>query len=545
MKKLSTLIVFVCLSISLFGQIGEFLDEQFSGLSDSPGLTVAIFKDGKIEISKSYGKANLNHDIPITSKTAFDIGSISKQFTAACIFLLEQEGKLSIDDPIQKWLPEIPVYDDDVVRIRNLINHNSGLRDYAEIMGYSGTPFNNVFTEEMGLDIMVRQLEPNFKAGERFMYNNGGYLLLAIIVRRASGMSIGKYAQTKIFQPLGMKNSFILENPNRIIKNLATGYTRLEDGQIEELHYKNFAIGGDGQVYTTAEDLLLWDNNFYDPKVGGSQLLEKLHAPGLLMNGDTMAYAGGLFIDTYKGHRLVHHTGAWGGFIAAFYRLPDLHSSVLMLANYRRAFSLNTIHSILDELIPAESIAEVGTDKQETNNFKPNPQTLKKYEGLFEVISEPHKRFRTYVENDSLKMDQYWTKQSFTLLPLAEGKFQHPRLSFIQFDFNQPNHYPSIQDRFAELASQPVEAYTPLEKLEVYEGRFYSEEVGVEYVVEAKGNQLLIKRNKEEIYTLDQVRADIFGSNNLGIEFQRSPSGIDGFLLQDRRIRNLRFEKIK
>ncbi|MEQ9165011.1 MAG: serine hydrolase domain-containing protein, partial [Fulvivirga sp.] len=300
-----------CIIVHLgFCQVELICDKQFEPFAETPGAMVAVYKDGEISFSKGYGMANLNYNTPITTKTVFDIGSVSKQFTAACIFLLEQQGKLSIDDPIQKWLPEMPTYNNDIIKIRNLINHNSGLRDYVEIVGYAGKPFNNLFTEEMGLDIMARQQEPNFKPGEKFMYNNGGYLLLAIIVRRASGMSIGEYAQAQIFEPLGMTSTFILENPNRIIKNGATGYNRLKDGKIEELHYKNVAIGGDGQVYTTIEDLLLWDNNFYNPKVGGKTLLNSMHQRGLLNSGDTLTYAGGLFIETYKGHRLVQHTGA-------------------------------------------------------------------------------------------------------------------------------------------------------------------------------------------------------------------------------------------
>lgn len=544
MKKLLAFIVILSLSPAIFGQLEEMLDQQFSALSQSPGLTVAIFKDGEISINKSYGLANLNHDIPITSQTVFDIGSVSKQFTAACIFLLEQEARLSLDDPIQKWLPEIPVYDNDVIRIRNLINHNSGLRDYVEIMAYAGIPFSNVFTEEMGLDIMSRQLAPNFKAGEQFMYNNGGYLLLAIIIRRASGMSIGEYAKSRIFEPLGMKSTFILENPNRIIKNLATGYTRLEDGQKEELHFKSFAVGGDGQVYTTIEDLFLWDQNFYEPKVGGSRLLDRQHERGILNNGDTLTYAGGLFIEQYKGHRMVQHTGSWGGFIAAFYRFPDLHRSMLILSNYRAAASMGTIYSILDELIPKQEGSPVETQSEQPNSFNPNPQSLKKYVGIFELIGEPHRRFRSYLENDTLKVEQYWTKQSFALLPIAEGKFRHPQFSFMEFDFNQPDHVPTVQERFGKIKTRAVEAFESPEKLDAYDGTYYSEEVGVTYRIEAQARQLLVKRDKEVIYTLDPVSTDVFGSNNLGFQFKRTAKGIESFLLQDRRIRNLRFTKI-
>ena len=526
-----------------FGQPEALIDKHYAEFTTSPGAAVAIYRDGQIILSKGYGIANMDHDIPITPKTIFDIGSVSKQFTAACIFLLEQQGKLSIDDPVQRWVPEIPVYDNDVIRIKNLIHHTSGLRDYAELMDYAGIPMNNVFTEEMGLDIMARQSEPNFKPGAQFMYDNGGYLLLAIIVRRASGMSIGEYAQSQIFKPLGMNNTFILENPNRIIKNKATGYTRLKDGGIEELDHKNFAIGGDGQVYSTVEDLFLWDRNFYDPKVGGTELLRRMHERGVLNNGDTLSYAGGLFMETYKGQRVIQHTGAWGGFRSAFFRLPNLQTSLVILSNYTPTASLGVVYSILDALIPEPPVIASRTTK--TNVFKVNKKKLATYTGLFEMTGEPQKRFRITVKNDSLNMEQFWTRQAFTLIPVAEGRFVHPQLSFMQFDFNQPDLSPVIQERIGEIHTRRIAPYTPIADLHEYEGNYRSEEVGATYTVEAKGSQLIVKRGKEGIHTLDQVGPDVFGQGHIGFLFTRADGNVNAFLLQDRRIRNLKFKKVK
>ena len=542
MKKLIISFSLALLSLQGFSQIEAIIDEQYGQFSETPGAAIAIYKDGEISFSKSYGMANVAHDIPITTKTVFDVGSISKQFTAACIFLLEQQGKLFIEDPIQKLLPEMPVYNGDTVRIRHLINHISGLRDYVEIMAYAGTPFNNQFTEEIGLDIMSRQLAPNFKPEEQFMYNNGGYLLLAIMVRRASGMSIGEFAASEIFEPLGMENTFILENPNRIIKNGATGYTRKRDGTLEELHYKNFAIGGDGQVNTTIEDLFKWDQNFYDPKVGRQQLLDRFHEQGVLTNGDTMVYAGGLFIEEYKGHRVVQHTGAWGGFVSAFYRLPDLQTSLVTLSNYRATGSVARIYAIMDGLLPEAASTQVKSSG--TKSYKLQRKSLLKYTGLFEVDGEPHKRFRSFIENDTLKVE-LWSKQTVSLIPITEGQFQHPQISFMKFDFNQTDQAPTIQQFVGELKTQRVSAYMPLEKLDAYSGHYYSEEVQVGYTLSAKGDQLVVERNGKEIYFLDQISADLFGQNNLGFEFQRVDGKPKSFLLQDRRIRNLKFELVK
>lgn len=545
MYRLPFLLFFLCSTLNCFPQLEAIVDEHYGEFSESPGAIVAIYKDGEISFSKSYGMANLDFEIPIQAKTVFDIGSISKQFTASCIFLLEQQGKLSIEDPIQKFLPEMPVYDGDSVRIRHLINHTSGLRDYVEIMAYAGIPFSNTFTEDMGLDIMSRQSEPNFKAGERLMYNNGGYLLLAVIIRRASGMSIGEFAASHIFEPLGMKNTFILENPNRVIKNGATAYTRLPNGSIEELHYRNFAIGGDGQIYTTTEDLLLWDRNFYEPKLGGTQLLDRLHQRGILNNGDTTTYAGGLFIEEYKDFRLVHHTGSWGGFVAAFYRFPELRRSMLILSNYRATGSLKRIYAILDGLLPSQQSSSKQTEREELGRYQPSLETLEKYEGLFEGKTEPHKRFRTYVENDSLKVHLFWKKQSAALIPIAQGEFQHASISYMKFDFNQADHAPVIHEPLGKLSSQRTQPFEALDDVAPYAGIYYSKEVGVSYTISAEGKQLSVKRGEEDLYLLDQLSPDVFGKNNLGFQFKRVDGEPESFLLHDRRIRNLLFRKIK
>ena len=529
------------IALPLLAQLDSVVDHYYEEFSETPGAVIAVYKDGEISFVKSYGIANMNHKVPITSGTVFDVGSIAKQFTAACIFLLEQQGKLSLEDPIQRFLPEMPVYDGDTVRIRHLIHHISGLRDYAEIMGYAGTPFNNYFTEKMGLDIMSRQQGPNFKPGERFMYNNGGYLLLAVIVRRASGMSIGEFAAQQIFKPLGMESTFILEDPQKVIPHGATGYTRSREGFFQELHHKNFAVGGDGQLHTTVEDLLLWDQNFYNPQVGGAGLITRLHERGVLSNGDTLDYAGGLFIEEYKGYRVVQHTGAWGGFVSAFYRLPELHATLAILSNYRLTGSLARIYAILDELLPN---SQGGVQEVKTIDDQPTKEDLKKYEGLFEIDGEAHKRFETYVENDTLKVNLNWSKQTIALIPIAEGLFQHPQLSFMKYNFNQKDNAPTIQQFMGELTSHRVRPFTEQAPLEPYTGFYFSKEAEVGYTVTIKGKQLLVKRNDEELYLLDQVNTDLFGQNNLGLQFERVDGKPAGFLLQDRRIKNLKFERV-
>ena len=542
MKKYSLTLLF-SLTLSLaFAQLEKGITDLFEERKNRPGAIIGVFENGKIEYQKSFGLANLDYDIPITSKTVFDVGSIGKQFTAACIFLLEQQGKLSIDDPIQKYLPEMPVYQEEIVTIRHLLNHTNGLRDYAEIMGYAGTPFENIFTEEMGLDIMIRQKERSFPPGQQFMYNNGGYLLLAIIVRRIAGESIGSFAYKHIFEPLGMQSSFVLENPNRVVKNSATGYTPLNDSTYEKRHFYNIALGGDGQVYTTLEDLLLWDINFYDHKVGGQALYDRQHERGILNNGDTILYAGGLFIQEHKGLQAVQHTGSWGGFRAVFYRFPTIKKTLVVLANSTDFANGPKFLSLIDLMIPKEK------GKQKTKEVA-NPtaqlstKQLQKYMGLFAVKGQPHLRLQSTAENDTLVITQLWDKQSYQLIPTSDNTFYRKDFHLVRFIFDEKTGVPIVHERVEVWATEKVEVYHSTANLEEFTGVYYSPEVGASYSIQVVDNQLTVFRNKEKIKTLVPVSKDVFGKHFQGYQFTRKAGEISGFLMQDRRIRNLQFFK--
>ncbi|MFM7858280.1 MAG: serine hydrolase domain-containing protein, partial [Flammeovirgaceae bacterium] len=439
----------------------KLIDELFQEYANTPGVAVAVYEKGKISFSKGYGLANLDYTIPITPQTVFDVGSMSKQFTATCIFLLEQQGKLSIDDPIQKFVPEIPLYNGDRITIRHLLNHTSGLRDYVEIMGYAGTPFENIFTEQMGLDIMARQKEANFRPGEKFMYNNGGYMLLAIIVRRASGMSIGEFASKNIFDPLGMKHTFILEDPDKVVPNSATGYIKRKDGQFAKKHFYNFAIGGDGQVYTTVEDLLRWDNNFYDHQLGGNELQNRLHEQGILNNGDTISYAGGLFIEKYKGQRVVQHSGSWGGFRSMLYRLPDLHTSLVTLANYPGTMLPTKVPKIVDELLPPSSSQKTSSQTSPTNKaVKISVKKLSPWVGEYEAVGQEQKHFVVSLDRDTLRVLHRWNNEKFSLVPETKTVFSRKDVPVIKFVFDElkPSQM-QVRDRLETFTATRVQSF--------------------------------------------------------------------------------------
>ena len=298
----------------------------------SPGCSVAVARDAKLLYAKGYGTANLELDVPLSPSSVFDIGSTSKQFTAASILLLEKQGKLSINDDIHKFLPELPDYGKKIT-ILNMLNHTSGLRDYLVLFELAGENVDSVTTDEEALALIVRQKALNFDPGSEYLYSNTGYFLLSVIVKRVSGKSLRDFAAENIFQPLDMTHTQYRDSHTLLIANRALAYDPAEKGTRYTLDVSYFEQTGDGAVHTTVGDLLKWDENFYSAKVGGKEFLAEMQQTGTLTSGKHFGYAKGLSVSTYRGLRTVRHGGSWGGYRAELLRFPDQHFSVVCLCN--------------------------------------------------------------------------------------------------------------------------------------------------------------------------------------------------------------------
>jgi CubicO group peptidase (beta-lactamase class C family) len=325
------------------------VDEVFADLTKagSPGCAVAVYRNGRVNYGKGYGLANIEEDVPITPQTVFDIGSTSKQFTATSILLLEKQGKLSVNDDVRKYIPELPDYGPKIT-ILHLLNHTSGLRDYLTLMDLAGINTDSVTTDEDALQIITRQKALNFAPGSDWLYSNTGFFLLSIIVKRVSGKTLREFAAENIFSPLGMTHTQYRDDHTALIPNRAMAYDpkELKDGYALNVSY--FEQTGDGAVHTSVEDLLKWDENFYSGQVGGKDFLAELQEPGKLNSGKVLDYAKGLRIADYRGLPTVSHGGSWGGYRAELLRFPEQHFSVACLCNRGDAAPTRRAHQIAD-----------------------------------------------------------------------------------------------------------------------------------------------------------------------------------------------------
>src|SRR6266705_96547 len=325
------------------------VDEIFVDLTKagSPGCAVGVYRDGKMVYSKGYGLANLEENVPVTTQSVFNIGSTSKQFTAASVLLLEKEGKLSLNDDVRKYIPELPDYGQKVT-ILQLLNHTSGLRDYLTLMDLAGIHTDGVTTDEDALQMIYRQKALNFAPGSDWLYSNTGFFLLSVIVKRVSEKTLREFAAQNIFVPLAMTHTLYRDDHTSLIANRALAYDGKENGVGYRLDVSYFEQTGDGAVHTSVEDLLKWDENFYSGQIGGKGFLAEIQEQGKLNNGKVLDYAKGLFIQDYRGLHTVSHGGSWGGYRAELLRFPEQHFSVACLCNLGSARPSNRARRVAD-----------------------------------------------------------------------------------------------------------------------------------------------------------------------------------------------------
>lgn len=326
------------LSISVLPAIAaeDDADRAIAGVMDAfvkpgePGCTVGVAQGGALTHALAFGMADLERSKPLDPHSIVNLASVSKQFTAFALLLLEQDGKLKLDDPVVKYLPELAKSAQGVT-LRHLLHHTGGLRDYIEMLYMKGRQDWDGATIDEAFRSLARQTAPNEAPGVEYEYSNTGYFLLGVVIARVSGKSLAEFSETRIFGPLGMKNTSIVDSYPAAIPALARGYSK--SGAGFRLYETGWEQVGDGQVHSDLYDLALWDENFYTAKVGGRALIDRMQEVGVLNSGKAIDYAAGLRVYEWRGLHWVSHSGSWVGYRSIITRVPSEHFSVIMLCN--------------------------------------------------------------------------------------------------------------------------------------------------------------------------------------------------------------------
>jgi CubicO group peptidase (beta-lactamase class C family) len=529
------------------------VDQVFAkwGRSDSPGCSVGIIQNGEFLYKRGYGMANLEYNIPNSAETVFRIGSTSKQFTAMCIALLEEEGKLSFDDDIRKYLPEFPQYQNPVT-IRHLLHHTSGIRDYLTLWGIAGVREDDFFVDGEVVDLLVRQRELNFTPGHEYLYSNSGYFLLSQIIKQASGKSMRIYARDKIFRPLGMKNTHFHDNHRRIVPRRASGYSPAGKDRFR-ISMTTLGMIGDGGVFTSVDDLLLWDRNFYNNILGrgGPQLMETMLSRGKLNSGKFLEYALGLIVEEYKGLKMVSHGGAFVGYRAEMIRFPEQRFSVIVLANLSSINPGRLARKVADIYLEgAYTQKETGIPAVEPLYIKLSEEQLKSLAGSF-LHPKTGAVWTISAEIGGLQVNASGFR--FRISPVDESRFNAENFPYpleVRFTREKNKRILLVHEGDQEpvKCSQVQLLHPSPAQLKEYEGGYFSQELQVAYRIEQKKGKIFLRHENpykdSPRLPLSPTLKDRFFVSRMRLKFIRNDEGrITSFLVNAGRVKNIRFRK--
>ena len=528
---------------------------------DSPGCALGVYKGGQVIYKHGYGMANLNDDVPITPATVFHVASMSKQFTAASILLLAQQGKLSLDDDIHKYIPELPDFHE-TITLRHLMHHTSGLRDQWALLELAGWRYSqDLITDDDVMSVLVHQKELNFKPGEQFMYSNTGFTLLAITVSRVSGMSFGEFTTKNIFAPLGMTHTHFRDDHEEVIKHDALGYEQGGKDKPYRMNLTNFDTAGATSLHTTVEDLQLWDENFYHPIVGGPNFTQQMTARDKLNNGELQDYASGLSIGAYKGLPTVDHSGGDAGYRSDMTRFPDQHFSAAVLCNAAETNPTDLVRKVAD-IVLAKDFKDVAPPKPEAKKASttpasasvqapPTPAEMIAIAGTYWNRKEDD--FTAVLIKDNKLQVDLGVNDLHELKPFAPSHFHvlgvpwsdDVDFHFIAADASKPRSLEQTYKDGKPDLYESVAAFDPTPtQLAEYQGAYTSEEIDPTYRITLADGKLSLVRLKHKPEPLHPAMMDVFSSDTGTLHFTRNANQkITGFTLNAGRIRNFHFNR--
>jgi CubicO group peptidase (beta-lactamase class C family) len=497
--------------------------------SATPGCAAGVSIDDRVVLERAYGMADLEHDVPNRADTIFEAGSVSKQFTAAAVLLLAREGRLSLDEPSRKYLPELPDYPTPPT-IRQMLQHTSGLRDWGSVEAIAGWPrTSRVYTHAHVLDIVSRQRALNFAPGARWSYSNTGYNLAAILVSRISGEPFASFTRKRLFEPLGMTRTSWRDDFTRIVKGRAIAYEETGGAFRTEMPFEN--VHGNGGLLTTVGDLLRWNANFTSLKVGDAALLREMQAPGRLTSGAAHDYGLGLYVRTYQGLPEVSHSGSTAGYRAFLTRFPDQRLSVAVLCNASTGQAEQYTHAVADVYLrdrrrPSPASAPVAIPASD----------LDVRAGLW----------RSTVTGDVLAItrdgDGLRADEDTRLTALSRERFSLGTSRTIAFEgslahVTASNGIVTLYERVAEAHPAPADL------LELA-GEYVSDEAETSFRIVARNGVLELKRRPDTTIQLTPLYADAFDSEIGLVRFHRDRAGqVETLGITSERVWDLRFAR--
>jgi len=500
----------------------------------APGCAAAVSLNGETVFEKAFGLADLEHNVSNTPQTIFESGSVAKQFTAAALVLLQQDGKLSIDDPVRKYIPELPDYGSPLT-IRHLLNHTSGVRDWGTVLGLTGAGRGDrVISQDLALDVITHQRGLDFTPGSEYSYSNSGYNLAAIIVERVSKQKFPAFVEERLFKPLGMTNSSWRDDYQRIVPGRAQAYARQGNGPWR-LNMPFMNVYGNGGMLTTVGDWMKW-NAMLDSQSLGAPLVSALETQGVLNDGRKIAYALGLTVDKYKGLKDVSHGGATAGYQTFLARYPDNKVSIGVMCNGTSPSAGDMATKITDEIFgpfpetPKTEAATVSEDE------------LKKFVGIWRN-EKTHLPARFAIQNGV----PGW--RGARVVPMGGGQFTvgESQLKFTLDKDGKPMTAETVDSNgeVSRFIADIVWTPTPAD-LESFKGEWFSEEAGATVTFAVDDGKPFIKQRPAMSLSLQPLYKDHFLAQGTVIWFTYDKNGkVESMHVGAPRMRDMPFVRMK
>ena len=513
---------------------------------NAPGFSLGIVENGKVIYQKGIGLANLTSKTSNSDSSIFSIASVAKQFTAACIWSLIQENKISLDDDIRTLIPEFPNYGTPI-RIRHMLNHTSGIRNYQALMDLAGFQYDKEFHDNQTiLALASRQKGLNNIPGEKVIYGNTAYTLLALIIERISGENLNEYAKKKLFLPLKMTHTFYRTSATMTVPNRSIGYVQEEDGSY--LHPESNQITyGAGSVGSSIEDLAKWSTMLNGLIPEYKSLSDFLTTCETLPSGENATYARGVMVDKYKSVKTIHHSGYGIGGQSQVIAIPELKLAVIILTNLETIDPTPLSYQLLDLFLIATKVVE----PQHQNSIKYSKVELTKYIGNYQEQNSDMK-MEILFENDTLKSLIGKGRKAIPLISFENGKFIRSNNASVQYDFiNSPKSNADLIVYFGGTPFYFSKAHFINEKeinLSDYIGRYHSDELAVDYFITIENNALLVSYANDIKMKLSAGQKDEFGNGQRRLfHFERDVNNnvVKLLLSAEGTVKNIEFVKLK
>jgi len=484
MNSTKYLVILIALCIFpkiVFAQnIASKIDKLYQVKDNEPGVSVAVFKKDDILFQKQYGTTNLDYNIPITSQTVFDIASISKQFTAAAILLLEAQGKLNIKEPAYTYIDQLPRYKKGNPTIEQLLNQTSGIKEVDHYLGVIDLWFNDYLDQYQMINVITKVDELRFKPGAHFYYSNANYILLASIIEKASGETYSDYLQKNIFNPLKMVNTTVKDDIYKTIKNRAIGYVE-DDGAYYKTHFHAVKFVGDGQILTNASDMHKWHLNLRNSIIGSPELWKKMHTKATLNNGKKINYGLGVEFETHNGYDAVGFDGmSVGGFVSKYLYFPALEMGFFTTQNKYDDEFRETFFDLVDLYVKSNPKNETLNEKY--NYIQLSNRELKQYEGhyLYYYNDDDKKANSIEVKNNTLIAFTLDGDKIAELKPIGNNEFiflMDNSKALVKFNLEKGNTYYTYNE-FNDDTPWVFNQFEPYKhstkELKAFEGEYYS-----------------------------------------------------------------------